>query len=153
MSDTLKIALTALAGVIVFVLGQVLVKLFIEPIQEQWKIRGQIIHSLSFYALLDNEKAPTELVQEWSRTLRTLASQLQGTTAIPAYKLLSVLRLVLSRENIFEISIYLVEMTSGDARLGKTISALIMDCLKMEGFIPASERSHRDIMASFDKDD
>src|SRR5438874_13832645 len=99
MSETLKIALTAVAGIVVFVLGQIVVKLFIDPIQEQWKLRGKIVHTLSFYAMLDREKAPAELVKEWSFALRTLASQLQATTAIPAYRLLSILRLVLKRES------------------------------------------------------
>ena len=93
MSEGLKIALTAVAGIIVFVLGQIVAKLFIEPIQEQWKLRGKIVHALSYYSMLDKQKAPPEVVKEWTLTLRDLASQLQATTAIPAYKCLSLIKL------------------------------------------------------------
>jgi hypothetical protein len=148
MSEPFKIALTAVAGIFVVVLGQILAKLFIEPIQEQWKVRGKIIHALSFYALLDTEKAPQELIRESSQSLRTLASHLQGTTAIPAYKLLSLFRLVLTRKDIFMISIYLVEITRGDARAGNAVSGLIMKRLRMTGLIPTSEFNHREIINS-----
>ena len=49
MSEPFKIALTALGGVIVFVIGQVVVKFIIEPIYEQKKLIGEIVGSLHFY--------------------------------------------------------------------------------------------------------
>jgi hypothetical protein len=56
MSEELKIALTALAttlgGTVVFVIGQIIQRLFIEPIQEQRKLIGEIIHALTFHANL-----------------------------------------------------------------------------------------------------
>jgi hypothetical protein len=50
MSDALKIALTALLGVAVFVVGQVIQRTFIEPIQELRRTIGRIAHALMFYA-------------------------------------------------------------------------------------------------------
>lgn len=143
MSETLKITLTALAGIIVFVLGQILVKLFIEPIQEQWKLRGKIIHTLSFYAMLDKDKAPKDLVEEWDVNLRSLASQLQATTAIPAYRLLGILRLVIKRENALIISIYLVQMTYVPAKVADDFSSIIMKKLNSIGLVTASKFEHR----------
>lgn len=37
MSEPLKVALTALSGIIIFVIGQIVVKFIIEPIREQKK--------------------------------------------------------------------------------------------------------------------
>lgn len=50
MSEALKIALTALGGVVVFVIGQMVVKFFIEPIHEQKKLIGEIAGSIIFYS-------------------------------------------------------------------------------------------------------
>jgi len=50
MSEALKITLTALVGVVVFVIGQVVVKFLIEPLQEQKKLLGEIAGSLVFYS-------------------------------------------------------------------------------------------------------
>jgi hypothetical protein len=49
MSEPFKIALTALGGVIVFVIGQIVVKFIIEPIYEQKKLIGEIAGSIHFY--------------------------------------------------------------------------------------------------------
>ncbi|HEV2292260.1 MAG TPA: hypothetical protein VGR35_00295 [Tepidisphaeraceae bacterium] len=40
MSEPLKIALTAVGGVVIFVLGQIIQRLFIEPIQDQRRTIG-----------------------------------------------------------------------------------------------------------------
>ncbi|PXW88927.1 hypothetical protein C8R34_10676 [Nitrosomonas sp. Nm84] len=42
--------LTVLSGVITYVLGQLIVKLLIDPVQEMNKTIGQIAHSLIEYA-------------------------------------------------------------------------------------------------------
>jgi hypothetical protein len=49
MSQTLQAALTVLGGVFVFVVGQVIVKFFIEPFQERAKLLGEIAGSLIYY--------------------------------------------------------------------------------------------------------
>lgn len=49
MSEPLKIALTVLSGIIVFVIGQIVVKFVIEPIHEQKKLIGEITGSILFY--------------------------------------------------------------------------------------------------------
>ncbi len=52
MSEYLTASITILGGFIVFVLGQIVVKFFIEPIHEQSKTIGEIAYSLIFYANL-----------------------------------------------------------------------------------------------------
>src|SRR5215210_1104527 len=52
MSEGLKIVLTAASGVGIFVIGQIMQKWFIEPIQEQRKLVGDIVYSLVYHANL-----------------------------------------------------------------------------------------------------
>jgi hypothetical protein len=52
VSESLKIALTALGGIIVFVLGQIVLKLFIEPIQEQKKVISDVVYAVIHHSHL-----------------------------------------------------------------------------------------------------
>jgi hypothetical protein len=49
MSEELKIALTVLGGLVVFVTGQIVVKFIIEPIHDQKKLIGEIAGTIIFY--------------------------------------------------------------------------------------------------------
>ena len=50
MSELLKITLTAVGGVTVFVIGQLMAKFLIEPIHEQKKLIGEIAATIIFYS-------------------------------------------------------------------------------------------------------
>lgn len=50
MSELLKITLTAVGGVTVFVIGQLVAKFLIEPIHEQRKLIGEIAATIIFYS-------------------------------------------------------------------------------------------------------
>src|SRR6185369_2944807 len=82
MSEGLKIALTALAGISVFVVGQSIQKLFIEPIQEQRKLKAKLVHVLATYGFVNPLLAPKELLKESKDSCRELAAELQAATAI-----------------------------------------------------------------------
>jgi hypothetical protein len=64
MSEALKVALTALVGIIVFVLGQVVQKTFIEPIQEQRRLVEKIIHALAYFANIQSGVQTSETIAE-----------------------------------------------------------------------------------------
>lgn len=122
MSEGLKIALTALAGVIVFVLGQVVQKWFIEPIQEQRKTIGEIANALIFYANVDEQITSREKIDEAIINIRKLSSSLhQSLVLIPCYRLLASLRLVPSEERILSAASNLIAM-SNKVRRGDTSS-------------------------------
>lgn len=107
MSQTLQAALTVLGGVFVLVVGQVIVKFFIEPFQERAKLLGEIAGSLIYYANTTSAEARD--------VLRRQASQLMSTTnAIPMYSvwvLLSMGRLP-GYENVNDASVELVGMSN-----------------------------------------
>ena len=95
MSDALKLALTAVFGVAVFVVGQIIQRLFIEPIQEQRKVRGRIAHALLFHANATARVTMGVTAEEHAemyKELRGLAAELRASqTVIPFYKLTAAL--------------------------------------------------------------
>ena len=115
MSGLIKIVLTSaftvLGGVVVFVLGQVATKFFLEPIHEQSRAISEIIDSLIFYANLyaNPDKripasAPIEIERhKASNTLRRHASQLSSkTNMIPWYGLWEFIKIVPKRSCVTE---------------------------------------------------
>lgn len=106
---------TILGGVLVLVIGQLVVRLFVEPIHEQAKLRGEIYVSLTLYknvyggAKLHGE----ERVHEASHTLRNQASQLRASLwIIRWYRLWQCLSLVPRRENVIKASTYLIFLSN-----------------------------------------
>ena len=79
---------TILAGVAVFVLGQIVLKWMIEPIQELRKLKGEILfHLANDHATIQNAKiVEKEAAREVGRTLERLgASLLANQHLIPMY--------------------------------------------------------------------
>lgn len=85
----LTVFFTVLSGVITFVIGQLLVKLVIDPVQELKKTIGQISHSMIEHAnVIANPGVPNaDVMKETSKHLRQLSSQLHGHLyLVPLYK-------------------------------------------------------------------
>lgn len=113
MSEGLKITLTAVVGIAVFVVGQIIQKWFIEPIQEQRKTFGEIVHALVFYANVDIDLTPKERIDEAQKQFRSLSSSLRKSLAlIPCYRLLAFLRIVPSQVNILSASSELIGISN-----------------------------------------
>jgi hypothetical protein len=116
MSSLVTAALAAFFAVLVFVAGQFLQRFFLEPIQEQRQVIGEIAFSLLFHAnamdmsVRENQglvliEEPVEIV----KTLRGLASRLRATlSTIPCYKLFAKLGIVLDEDSVMAASQSLV---------------------------------------------
>lgn len=85
-------SLTVLAGVLVFVTGQLIVKFLIEPIHELKKIMGEIRFTLAFYATVIH----TPAARDEDRSDRTAEALMKGSCdllarvdSIPFYAFLS----------------------------------------------------------------
>ncbi|MER2511517.1 MAG: hypothetical protein ABTQ25_03690 [Nitrosomonas ureae] len=79
---------TVLSGVITFVIGQLIVKLLLDPVQDMKKTIGQVSHTLVERAyVLANPGVPTkEKMDDTSDSLRMLSSQLHAHLyLIPSY--------------------------------------------------------------------
>ena len=81
--------LTVLSGVLTYVLGQLVLKLVIEPVQEVRRTIGSISHALIERAnVIQNPGVPTkEVMDETSSEIRKLSSQLRAHLyLVPRYR-------------------------------------------------------------------
>jgi hypothetical protein len=107
-SELRTAALTVVLGFVVFVLGQIVQRFFLEPMQEQKRIIGEIAFAVLYYgnvSIMANKERQEEAVFH----LRKLAGQLRATLwTVPWYRLFESLRMVEKRENVLTASEQLV---------------------------------------------
>jgi len=101
-------------GVFVFVVGQVVQRFFLEPVQEQRKVIGEATYAVLYCANV--YRLPREEIENMSeqrlaqledtgKTLRGLAAQLQSTLrAIPAYDTMARMEWVPKRSDVLTAS-------------------------------------------------
>lgn len=99
----LTAALTIIGSVIVFVIGEILSKFFIDPIKEQKALIGKVEDELTFYANVYcnpniNRGNRTVEAEDKIRQLSTLLRS--KTQIIPCYSLWGKLRLIPTKKNI-----------------------------------------------------
>jgi hypothetical protein len=114
MSSLVTAALTALFGILVFVVGQFAQRFFLEPIQEQRRVIGEIAYALVFYAnvsdVSENRRLGRPLLEledptVVAKSLRRLASQLRSSLyTVPFYELFSRLKAVPNKEAVLKAS-------------------------------------------------
>ncbi|MCX6743435.1 MAG: hypothetical protein NT116_04330 [Candidatus Parcubacteria bacterium] len=119
MSEIEKIfltsALTIFGGVLIFVIGQIISKFIIDPIHEQKRLIGKIADSLIFYANVYTNPGilPKETMDKASVKFRQQATFLQSKThLIPLYGILSILGLIVSKNNINKASENLIRISN-----------------------------------------
>ena len=99
------VAQTVIAGVLVFVAGQLFLKLVIEPIHQLKKTFADIAHTFVRYAhaLHNPDVIPPELHSEVFEKLRQLSGQLYADMAlIPAYPVFGSLFFLPKREKVYK---------------------------------------------------
>lgn len=112
----MQIFLTILAGAGTFVLGQILLKLYIEPVQAMKSVIAEIADKLILYANvyanpkgLDDEKQA-----EASKEFRILSSKLHSSMhLVPAYKTISRLFGLPNQDSINKASKNLIRLHNG----------------------------------------
>jgi len=124
MSELFKIVLTACltiaGGIILFVLGQIIEKWFIEPVLAFKRAKGGVAWVLTFYADIYSNPGITkpELMEEASKALRKKASDLMETiNAIPTNFLSRR-----SKGNILEASRNLIGLSNAVYDINSVIS-------------------------------
>ncbi len=127
-----------ISGVSIFVIGQILIRFFLDPIQEQRKIIGEIIYSQIFYdnalpSLLDaEEKEQIETINEARKRSRELSGKLLAVTnSIPCYWILAFMRFVPERNKAFKAAELLLDVSD---ELGSSHNAIQMDSLSQKRF-------------------
>lgn len=101
--------LTILGGVIIFVIGQIILRFIIEPILELNRIRGEIAYSLIFYANVYRNARPeytdlredTKMRDDVQKIFREQASRLcPKASIIPWFKIWELLKIVPKFQNV-----------------------------------------------------
>ncbi len=120
MSDLEKMlttsGLTICGGVLVLVIGQIVMKLFLEPLFAVRSLIGEINDNLVFYAHVyaNPGEDSTELRQEAKNVLRQKASLLRARAhSLPLYGLFAFLRLVPVQKDISRASGELIGLSNG----------------------------------------
>ena len=112
---------TVIGGVLIYVLGQIFIKFFIEPIHEQDKCIGEIIDAMIFYANLysnpcpfeDSKPEAIEERQKASDFIRQLASKLRAKNQqIRWYKFFVFCRLTRKRNSVIEVHKLLIGISN-----------------------------------------
>ncbi|MDO8992684.1 MAG: hypothetical protein U1D41_11945 [Nitrosomonas sp.] len=110
----MDIFLTIISGVIVYVAGQLILKLVIEPVHEMKKTIGKISHSLieNGQVIANPGFLGKEGEKETSRHLRALSSQLQASLyLVPKYDCSSILFGLPPRAKILSASTDLIALS------------------------------------------
>ena len=105
--DLLQAAITALFGIIVYVIGQLVLKIFIEPFNELWLEIGEtsnaLILNISIITNPGSEIIPDEKRRDAKESLRQQATFLVSKThAVIWYHIPSLLQLLPSKNDIRE---------------------------------------------------
>ncbi|MCJ7632066.1 hypothetical protein MUP77_06685 [Candidatus Bathyarchaeota archaeon] len=140
MSEYSQAALTVLVGVVVYVAGQFILKVFIEPMSQLLLEIGKALSTLEFYAgVYTNpgwDAIPADVRAEVSRALRRRAMLLSAkTNLVRWYWVSSRLRILPPRGNVDEAHSLLIFLSnalfSGDALKNYEVEEKILKLLKL----------------------
>ena len=117
MTDVVRPLVTTLATIVpatlIYVIGQILTRFVLDPIQEQARTVGQIAFSLLAYADVGPATHKPERLDEASRALRELAAQLRASRrVIPGYYFFAAVRVVVSKPVLLEASANLIHWSN-----------------------------------------
>jgi len=140
--------LTVMSGVLTYVVGQLLLKLVIEPVQETRKTVGNISHALIEYAnVISNPGRPSEAVMhDTASHLRKLSAQLQSHLyLVPKYEATARLFALPSRVKVLSASKSLIGLSNGVYRATEKIyeqnaSDVENICDSLSIYLPDDER-------------
>ena len=117
-------------------MGQIVLKFFIEPLQQYKEVKGEVAHALHFYANGGSVMSPREELDEAHKHLRGLASKLRVCREkIPLYGFFAFIRWVPKKAALLKAS---TELTGWSNQVyAKKPSKLnrrkiIADCLKIK---------------------
>lgn len=109
------IFLTVISGVLTYVLGQLVVKIVIDPVQDMKKTIGQVAHALIERAnITSNPGVPAEdVINETSKLFRQLSSQLQSHLyLVPSYKVTAMVFRLPELQNVLTTSSHLIGLSN-----------------------------------------
>jgi len=142
---------TILGGLALLVLGQIIIRSFIDPIYELRKMRGDIVDGLLFYSpfyMNPNHPHKTPEIDGAGDALRSLAARLDARRyAIPHYNFFGLIGAVPMNTSIDEARAALFNLSSsiyvGDRTQNETSRKKIVKALNLRiSFDNGKKRSH-----------
>jgi hypothetical protein len=113
MNELLTAGLTIFGGAVVLVVGQIVQRFYLEPIQEQRRIIGEIAYALIYDANVVRELFVEERVKETVTRMRQLASSLRATVrTIPSYGFFARQGVVPPADNVMRASRELIGLSN-----------------------------------------
>jgi len=106
---------TVLSGVLTYVVGQLVVKLLIDPVQAMNKTIGQVAHSLTFLANVTGNPGlqSQEIGREASKQLRQLSSELESHLyLVPKYRQTAWLFRLPNQKEVLKSRDYLIGLSN-----------------------------------------
>lgn len=119
-SSSLTACFTVFGGIVVLILGQLALKLFVEPINKQAELVGEIAHSLTFYANYYGNASLFEKddLRDAVRTLRSQASRLRASAwTIRWYGLWQLMGITPRKADLLKASEYLIALSNSMTRI------------------------------------
>lgn len=109
---------TVINGTLVFVLGQIIQRFFLEPLQVYKKTIGEIDNKLKFYDNISPKHGfDQESIREAADLIRFLSCQLESYyKQMPLTGILSFFSILRSREEIAKVSEDLIFLSNTDSR-------------------------------------
>lgn len=115
MEDLIKMIITVVSGVLVFVLSQLFIEYFFKPIQEYKKLKSHVAYVLTYYACyysnpvnIDNDK--NGLWKNASIELRKVAAEVDAFSQIkPAFMLPCLIPI---KNNLIDVSKSLIGLSN-----------------------------------------
>lgn len=136
----LMASITILGGVVVLVAGQIIIRFFLEPLQDFRKTRARVINDLVMWGHVYSNPLSSDR-REVSLLLRERAAELRiVTSSLPCYWLFSLLRVVPSKRKISTASDSLF-FISYSLRIGENIDKNIDQSKEAYLALGASEAS------------
>lgn len=114
---------TVISGTSIFVIGQLLQKFILEPIQQYKKTVGAIDNKLKYYAnVLVNKDFSSETIREITREMRTLSCDLESEyKQIPFNTVISTLRLIERKKAVAKAAKHLIFLSNAGGRSGDDV--------------------------------
>jgi len=109
---------TVVSGTLVFVLGQILQRFILEPIQSYKKTVGKIDNKLKFYSnVLTNAGFKHEFLADVTDTIRKLSCEIESDyKQIPFSRLLSKLKVIEKHEDVARVAQGLIFLSNAGGR-------------------------------------
>lgn len=128
MNEVCQISITIIGGVLIYVLGQIMMKFIIDPLQKQKLLIGEIAADLIFYAdiIANPGDDNIERRKEAKKQLRQKASLLRSYTyLIPSYQSLTIIKFAISKSSITIASRNLVAISNNLGTSNNLVGAAI----------------------------